>query len=1624
MRPIYINLPQRVSNFIVRNELINELQTALLYNENVVVSGLQGAGKTELVNEFVRGLQPPENLNVVIPFINCQDIKSYDQLYLDNFISNKLPSMEITRPQSNGQYYTIKINSSIMNSTDKVIFIFDGVENPDLFILNLPQYIKRHNYIITSRCVYKDKDFKIFHGSPKSIIVGSFTDSQAIDFLKKELSVYQWSFNDYVLKKLAIFGCNHPLNLRNIVNILYNSTEFNVGTIVIDTMNKYNINNINTGVLDNHLVINKKNQNSFQGQQAIDVHAIPGLTYQTVPGDGHCLYHAVSLYTGQSQAELRTTVADYLQYHLEDFRDFFVEDGKTIEQYVNDVRLGIACANNIEIGILMRVLNRPILIVRKDKGIINLYDMEKFKGDPIFVHLEPGKPDKSGEPGKPEEPCGHYNALIRKTTNGTTTAQIIEYITDAFYQIQSSSQLHSDKCSKEEALSQTSGIFDIQQPQNELKEQDKLNATHQEHNHNKALLDKLIHVIKDPILSSYDIINSTLNSDNERRALKNLVCYLSLLCHENIPYSLLNKFVLNESLLNQFLWQLERHHIISRVGMQSKIEYQSVLYNINPLFQFVWQFTHLSGDRKKEYIENGIIIMRKWRRNILEHSLNHYKKLKDQFENSKDHMSAIIKKFDDGKLDYISQIDKVQMLKYANVMNQIGKLRLICWDTVSNQLEVIYMLEKVVKILNYLDDENNNELLLDAKRNIAKATNSIENCAQFIQYPKTTLIHAYAKHYEALAYHGQLLNIDSNLLAMANYQLGYYYLNQLSQDKSLGYFTAAKALYEDKYCSENKSNNTVAKNIYQLWENETIENVTDYELDHLMTYVRVLNHISELNLNMWDRLKKKARDKQSALQISRKANVLLDLLAPAGATSLKINVKVNYAKILSKLKDKDNECLEKYQELAKIDYYYKVEFYYFKTKIRHSINSIKLFKLYIDIILKIDVKYNFHNKPIIITEIDTQFDIKFRNATLADVSEFDQFCINTLRNIKSKQDTHKTTNLISYYKRSILYNYALLKLYNDLLKYYNKFPDRNNIIHDNIKNACCRTAKFCKKYFKELKVEDYTNPKVEPDNCVDINTAKLFYKVSLICLNLSKKRIKILDKHRKSNCKKPAKKSDCASSIYEDDPVKHTVFIDEICSKLLNLALQMSYLGIVTNRSLALSPKHTYVLNIKYLQDNIFKMLGIDSITDRYNWSAENHLINANTSELFNNKKEELVKELRYQGDTLRAQYLRLTLGDLAMILGRFKTAYVYLKEYNEINVRSNKINIEAIIKLGSVQYAIQNYADALDTFKKAKEYCPTEANIDMWITITEESLQKEHKDEEPEEARSRLTDNQAIFIDAFKDEFVSTIILYRDKYLTNDKTLGDKPLRLISALANILPEISAGYPPYVSIKSDLGKTGVALTKEIIEEHERENSTKQFYVDGLGKKLTVYANEHSDFKEIKNEKERLKRAVHNIACKIAISFSQIIKLYDRDSMGNAAKGVAQRIIDHFASNKDSKIKDGFEDQIYQAIFNSKCDKPIILKSKILNRTDSLDEIIDKAGIITPNGAVYHRRCSTFSANPFLLFKNVIDLFDEQIKYFYIFAPMLISMRVNYQQVKGDDVVGPFLIERELDYKCT
>jgi hypothetical protein len=115
---------------------------------------------------------------------------------------------------------------------------------------------------------------------------------------------------------------------------------------------------------------------------------ILGLTYERVAGDGSCFYIAVarSLDDGEDVAFLCNEVADMIQGDPKLHEIIELLEDQTIDDYIAAIRNTSVWAGDLEINALMRVLNRPIVIIGIDGEIRNQDEVDKFTGEPIFVH--------------------------------------------------------------------------------------------------------------------------------------------------------------------------------------------------------------------------------------------------------------------------------------------------------------------------------------------------------------------------------------------------------------------------------------------------------------------------------------------------------------------------------------------------------------------------------------------------------------------------------------------------------------------------------------------------------------------------------------------------------------------------------------------------------------------------------------------------------------------------------------------------------------------------------------------------------------------------------------------------------------------------------------------------------------------------------------------------------------------------------------------------------------------------------------------------------------------------------------------------------------------------------------
>ncbi len=126
-------------------------------------------------------------------------------------------------------------------------------------------------------------------------------------------------------------------------------------------------------------------------------HEIEGLAYEVIAGDGNCLFNAVALHLELAQADLRNLVAAHIEYNLDTYSYRAVIGAlnpKMAEEYPEEypkkyleaLRGGQEWADNLEIVALMKLLDRPIVVIGPDGKLMNGLDIEKFTGEPIFVH--------------------------------------------------------------------------------------------------------------------------------------------------------------------------------------------------------------------------------------------------------------------------------------------------------------------------------------------------------------------------------------------------------------------------------------------------------------------------------------------------------------------------------------------------------------------------------------------------------------------------------------------------------------------------------------------------------------------------------------------------------------------------------------------------------------------------------------------------------------------------------------------------------------------------------------------------------------------------------------------------------------------------------------------------------------------------------------------------------------------------------------------------------------------------------------------------------------------------------------------------------------------------------------
>ncbi|MFN3234323.1 MAG: NACHT domain-containing protein [Gammaproteobacteria bacterium] len=145
-----------------------------------------------------------------------------------------------------------------------------------------------------------------------------------------------------------------------------------------------------------------------------------GLKFQSIPGDGNCLFNSVCVHVGFTHQRLREQVANWLSQHPENYRDFVpLERGESYDDYVHSISQNGTWGGHLEIRVMMELLGQPIIVIQDSKAV-NIHDLEDVNiqaGEPIFVHYNG---------------FSHYSAYLFDSTVNIDKREILRRFVDLY----------------------------------------------------------------------------------------------------------------------------------------------------------------------------------------------------------------------------------------------------------------------------------------------------------------------------------------------------------------------------------------------------------------------------------------------------------------------------------------------------------------------------------------------------------------------------------------------------------------------------------------------------------------------------------------------------------------------------------------------------------------------------------------------------------------------------------------------------------------------------------------------------------------------------------------------------------------------------------------------------------------------------------------------------------------------------------------------------------------------------------------------------------------------------------------------------------------------------------------
>jgi len=257
------------------------------------------------------------------------------------YILHKLPTGELNKQELMSVNLTLKVPDEYAVLFDGIVNAHSGSRAKDI-VLKTANLIYAFGIIIP---ILADKNIVL--------ALGKGIDNKLLDSLENNFHLTQ-KIND----KIQL--------LKNIINFKDGSLSKN--------SESFNLN---------------LSSNPNPNQSLTQAPAIQGLIYQPVFADGHCLYHAVGLYLGKEYTKLREEVAAAIRNNPADYCEFItaLNPNITIEQYLDGLENKSDWADDFEISVLMRILNRPIVIIEGRGTIRNAATIDPYRnGDPIFVY--------------------------------------------------------------------------------------------------------------------------------------------------------------------------------------------------------------------------------------------------------------------------------------------------------------------------------------------------------------------------------------------------------------------------------------------------------------------------------------------------------------------------------------------------------------------------------------------------------------------------------------------------------------------------------------------------------------------------------------------------------------------------------------------------------------------------------------------------------------------------------------------------------------------------------------------------------------------------------------------------------------------------------------------------------------------------------------------------------------------------------------------------------------------------------------------------------------------------------------------------------------------------------------